>query len=120
LQPLAAPLRAAPAEPDKAADDDGPEATPAAPAAATAPPVPEPAAVAPVEAAPTVHAGAPAASATAKPAADAIVANATNPRAACGSRVNFALLYCMQAQCAKPQFAKHAQCDELRRAGEVQ
>jgi hypothetical protein len=59
-------------------------------------------------------------SAGAKPPVEAIVAGATNPRAACGARVNFALLYCMQAQCAKPQFARHAQCDELRRAGDVQ
>jgi hypothetical protein len=119
LQPLASPLRAAPAEPDKSTDDDGPDAAPAVTTTLT-PPVPEPAAVAPVEAAPTVRVEAPAAATAAKPPADAVVANATNPRAACGSRVNFALLYCMQAQCAKPQFAKHAQCDELRRAGEVQ
>ncbi|KQU73440.1 MULTISPECIES: hypothetical protein [unclassified Rhizobacter] len=117
LQPLAAPLRAAPAEPDKAADDEAPEA---APAAAAAPPPPEPAAVAPVEAPPAPRVEAAPAPTTAKPPAEAVVANATNPRAACGTRVNFALLYCMQSQCAKPQFAKHAQCDELRRAGEVQ
>jgi len=115
LQPLAPPARAGVVEPDKPADDDTPEATPAV--AAT-----PPAAVAPVDAAPAQPAEVPAGpvSTTAKPPAEAIVANATNPRAACGSRVNFALLYCMQAQCAKPQFAKHAQCDELRRAGEVQ
>lgn len=115
LQPLAPPARAGAVEPDKSADDDTPEATPAAAATPSA-------AVAPVDAAPAQPAEAPAGpvSSTAKPPAEAIVANATNPRAACGSRVNFALLYCMQAQCAKPQFAKHAQCDELRRAGEVQ
>ena len=121
LQPLAAPARPVPAEPDKAADDDTPEATPAA---AATPPVPEPAAVVPLETPPAKPVEAPGAAGSAataaRPPAEAIVANATNPRAACGSRVNFALLYCMQAQCAKPQFAKHAQCDELRRAGEVQ
>jgi hypothetical protein len=119
LQPLTPPARLVPVEADKSADDDTPESTPAA--AATAP-VSEPAAVVPAAATPAQPVEAPAVpvSTTAKPPAEAIVANATNPRAACGSRVNFALLYCMQAQCAKPQFAKHAQCDELRRAGEVQ
>jgi hypothetical protein len=121
LQPLAPPARPVPAEPDKSADDDTPEATPAA---AATPPVPEPAAAVPIETPPAKPVEAPgvsgSASTAAKPPAEAVVANATNPRAACGSRVNFALLYCMQAQCAKPQFAKHAQCDELRRAGEVQ
>ncbi|SHM41046.1 hypothetical protein [Rhizobacter sp. OV335] len=117
LQPLAPPARLVPVEPDKSADDDTPESTPAA---AATPPVSEPAAVAPAAAPPAQPIQAPAGPTTAKPPAEAIVANATNPRAACGSRVNFALLYCMQAQCAKPQFAKHAQCDELRRAGEVQ
>jgi len=121
LQPLAAPVRLAPGEPDKPADDDSPEAAPAAAVTtAVTPPVPEPTAIAPVERAPAPPGHASASSTTAKPPADAIVANATNPRAACGARVNFALLYCMQSQCAKPQFAKHAQCDELRRAGEVQ
>jgi hypothetical protein len=117
LQPLAPPARLAPAEPDKSTDDDSPEA---APAAAVTPPLPEPAAVVPVERAPAPPVPAAPVPTTAKPPADAIVANATNPRAACGSRVNFALLYCMQSQCAKPQFAKHTQCDELRRAGDVQ
>ena len=117
LQPLAPPARLVPVEADKSADDDTPEATPAA---AATPPAPEPAAVVPAAATPAQPIEAPAGSTSAKPPAEAIVANATNPRAACGSRVNFALLYCMQAQCAKPQFAKHAQCDELRRAGEVQ
>lgn len=126
LQPLAPPARLIPVEADKPADADTPAAADATPAPA------EPATVAPAEVAPAIPAppaapvtslpsgGARAVSGTAKPPVDAVVAGATNPRAACGSRVNFALLYCMQAQCAKPQFARHAQCEEMRRAGDVQ
>lgn len=122
LQPLAPPARLTPVEPDKSTDAD-------TPAADTTPAATEPATAAPTEAAPATPAspvtslpsgGVAAVSATAKLPADAIVAGATTPRAACGTRVNFALLYCMQAQCAKPQFARHAQCEEMRRAGEVQ
>lgn len=127
LQPLAPPARLPPAEADKPADADTPAADAAPAAAEPVPPAPTeaapatPAAVAPTPAVTSISAvGAATVPHTAKPPVDAIVAGATNPRAACGSRVNFALLYCMQAQCAKPQFARHAQCDELRRAGEVQ
>ena len=42
-----------------------------------------------------------------------------NPRAVCGPRSNFSLLYCMQTQCNKPKFAQHAQCLVLRRQGEI-
>jgi len=73
--------------------------------------VPEEAAPAPP---PTVQVGAAAEAGT-----PSIVAGATSPRAACGTRVNFALLYCMQTQCARPQFAHHAQCTELKRKGDV-
>lgn len=42
-----------------------------------------------------------------------------NPRAACGKRANFSLVYCMQTQCKKPKFAQHPQCLDLKRRGEV-
>ncbi|MBC7992890.1 MAG: serine/threonine protein kinase [Rhizobacter sp.] len=44
---------------------------------------------------------------------------AATPRAACGTRANFSLLYCMQTQCKKPSFVQHPQCVDLRRRGEV-
>jgi hypothetical protein len=42
-----------------------------------------------------------------------------NPRAVCGPRSNFSLLYCMQTQCNRPKFAQHAQCLVLKRQGEI-
>lgn len=42
-----------------------------------------------------------------------------SPRAACGTRANFSLHYCMQAQCRKPDYMAHPQCRELARTGEV-
>jgi len=44
----------------------------------------------------------------------------TSPRAACGNRSQFALLYCMQDQCSKPALRNHPQCNELRRSGDIQ
>jgi serine/threonine protein kinase len=54
-----------------------------------------------------------------KPAKPVAVAEPDTPRAACGSRANFSLFYCMQTQCKKPRFAQHPQCTELQRRGEV-
>lgn len=51
--------------------------------------------------------------------AEAEVPEPNNPRAVCGTRTNFALLYCMQAQCKRPKFAQHAQCLDLKERGEV-
>jgi hypothetical protein len=42
-----------------------------------------------------------------------------SPRAMCGDRANFSLVYCMQQQCRKPAYSAHAQCREFRRTGEV-
>lgn len=39
----------------------------------------------------------------------------TSPREACGERTRFALYQCMQTQCAKPAWTKHAQCVKLRK-----
>ena len=41
------------------------------------------------------------------------------PRAACGSRSNFALVYCMQQQCKRWKFNNHPQCIEMERRGEL-
>jgi serine/threonine protein kinase len=41
------------------------------------------------------------------------------PRAACGNRSNFALVYCMQQQCKRWKFNNHAECLELERRGEL-
>ncbi|HEY0821180.1 MAG TPA: hypothetical protein VGD46_20540, partial [Rhizobacter sp.] len=41
------------------------------------------------------------------------------PRAACGNRSNFALVYCMQQQCKRWKFNTHAECLELERRGEL-
>jgi hypothetical protein len=43
-----------------------------------------------------------------------------SPRAACGGRANFSLLYCMEQQCERAQFADHPQCVRLRATGEVE
>lgn len=50
----------------------------------------------------------------------AAAAEESTPRAACGNRVQFSLYYCMQTQCRKPQYYKHAQCRALRERDTVQ
>jgi serine/threonine protein kinase len=42
-----------------------------------------------------------------------------SPQALCGGRTQFSLLYCLQEQCAKPTWRNHAQCNELRRRGDI-
>lgn len=54
-----------------------------------------------------------------KAAKVAAAEQAATPRAACGARANFSLLYCMQTQCKKPRFSQHPQCLDLRRRGEI-
>jgi hypothetical protein len=60
-----------------------------------------------------------------EPAPSRKVAKATapaepdNPRAMCGSRENFSLVYCMQTQCKRPKFSQHAQCLVLKQRGEI-
>lgn len=44
---------------------------------------------------------------------------ADSPRSVCMPRTEFALLLCMKAQCERPRFANHPQCDELRRSGDL-
>lgn len=43
----------------------------------------------------------------------------SSPRAACGSRTNFSLYYCMQSQCKRGYFFNHPQCIHLREHDEV-
>jgi serine/threonine protein kinase len=78
-----------------------------APAAAPAPRAPPAQRVAPPQPQPAPRPAAPA------PAP-------TSPRAACGNRSQFALLYCLQDQCSKPALRNHPQCNELRRSGDIQ
>lgn len=54
-----------------------------------------------------------------KSVASALPAEPNNPRAACGSRTNFALVYCMQQQCKRWKFNNHPQCIEMERRGEL-
>jgi len=46
-------------------------------------------------------------------------ASAADPREMCGNRRDFALLYCLRAQCKKPQYEASEQCRALRRGGEL-
>lgn len=49
----------------------------------------------------------------------AAVAEPNNPRAVCGGRSNFALVYCMQTQCKLPRFTTHPQCLDMRLRGDL-
>ena len=48
-----------------------------------------------------------------------VVEGPASPREACGGRTNFSLHWCMQQQCAQPQFSAHPQCRIFRATGEV-
>ncbi|PPE70688.1 serine/threonine protein kinase [Caldimonas thermodepolymerans] len=90
----------APAAPPQAA-------TPAAPAAPAAPPRAEASRDPPEEdAEPDIT-------------RTSVVARPSSPRAACGTRTNFALYYCMQTQCRQAQFVNHPHCVYLRQHDEV-
>jgi hypothetical protein len=52
-------------------------------------------------------------STTSRPAAP------SDPRAACGSRTNFSLYYCMRTQCRQARFVSHPQCKKLQESDEV-
>jgi serine/threonine protein kinase len=55
----------------------------------------------------------------AKSTASALPPEPATPRAACGGRSNFALVYCMQQQCKRWKFNTHPQCLEAERRGEL-
>jgi len=91
-----------------------PVAVPPAPRQPLPSPPPAAAPAPPVTPAPRVTVPPPA------PRPAAAAAAPTSPRAACGNRSQFALLYCMQDQCSKPALRNHPQCNELRRSGDIQ
>ncbi len=143
--PAASPPAAAPWVPPSAPPAEAPAPSPVAAAASvSAVALSEPAsapvaAVAPVVARPEPSASAVAAMVAAleprvaepepspKPArkaentvkATAAAGEAATPRAACGTRANFSLVYCMETQCKKPRFVQHPQCVDFRRRGEI-
>ncbi|MBN8494132.1 MAG: hypothetical protein J0M00_22185, partial [Burkholderiales bacterium] len=50
------------------------------------------------------------------PAAPAkVAAGPSSPRQACGNRERYALLQCMETQCAKKAWTQHEQCVRLRK-----
>ena len=55
--------------------------------------------------------------ATAETAAGPRTLGARSPLAACGSRTQFSLVYCMQQQCSRPAYQAHPQCANLRNGG---
>lgn len=52
--------------------------------------------------------------AAAAPAGDPDAPPANNPKAACGTRSNFALYRCMETQCGLQRFSRHPQCIQFR------
>lgn len=89
-------------------------------AKATAPRVP-PAAASQAEASeePTAKPEPPPARKPPPKATAALPPEPATPRAACGARSNFALVYCMQQQCKRWKFNNHPQCIEMERRGEL-
>ena len=93
-----------------------PSGKPVAPAGALAV---HPAAPSPTPSKPAAKAekGAPVApkKATNPPVAPSALSRASSPRQACAGRERYALLQCMNEQCAKSVWTKHEQCVRLRR-----
>jgi hypothetical protein len=114
--PTAAGVESAPASPAPTAPAPAPVAPKAEPKTAKA----EPPKAAPLTLPPRSGTARPTQKAT---GASKRVAGSTpkpdTPREVCGSRTNFSLLWCMQAQCRLPAFTSHPQCRELRRTGDV-
>ncbi|WOB10028.1 serine/threonine protein kinase [Piscinibacter gummiphilus] len=116
-----APTRAAPTQPARVAKAAAPRVPPTLPpaenaqAAETTDDPPEEATQeAPAKPEPPAPARKPPPKATA-----ALPPEPATPRAACGSRANFALVYCMQQQCKRWKFNNHPQCIEMERRGEL-
>jgi serine/threonine protein kinase len=68
----------------------------------------------PVFAAPEPAASTPAAKPVTAAPASAAAAEPRSPSEACGKRVLFALAWCIDRQCERPEFANHAECVKLR------
>ncbi|BEP72156.1 MULTISPECIES: zinc ribbon domain-containing protein [unclassified Variovorax] len=101
-----APPAEAVAEPAEAAPKPAPVAKPRKPVTPPLPTPQIPAAAAPVAAAPAP------APATPAPPAD--------PQAQCGDRNFIAKAQCMAAQCVKPEYRSHAQCEAVRRQQRIE
>ncbi|MGY4829838.1 serine/threonine protein kinase [Sphaerotilaceae bacterium SBD11-9] len=113
----AEPIASAPAA--AASEAAAPASAPASvPASAVAPPPAEAASAAEAAALVETPAELPVRSKNSKATASAPT-QAETPRAACGSRANFSLVYCMQQQCKRTKFAYHPQCIEMKRRGEL-
>lgn len=54
------------------------------------------------------------------PSARKATPRASSPRQQCGERTQFSLFRCMQRLCAKPTWKAHAQCEQMRRTGDVE
>ncbi|MDM0070093.1 hypothetical protein [Variovorax sp. J31P207] len=89
------------------------QANPVGEAERVAAPAPAPQPIAPVSPAGTAAAVERPAAPPAAPSARQAVAGA--PRAACAGLGFIAEARCMAAQCLKPQFTQHPQCDDVRR-----
>jgi hypothetical protein len=86
---------------------------PRAPVTAAAPP-----SVRRTESRPTTTARAPTRPSSLPPARSSNTRN-VQPDTLCGTRTQFAYLYCMQEQCARAINRNNAQCAALRRSGDV-
>ena len=117
--PFAEPSPAAP-EPQPAEPAVTPPAVETAPAAAAAPkPAAKPRNKQAITAALPSNAPEPAAAVAAPAPAPAPVA-AAEPQAMCGDRNFIAKAQCMAAQCLKPEFKAHAQCEAVRRQQRIE
>ncbi|WKB53486.1 serine/threonine protein kinase [Eleftheria terrae] len=120
--PPAPPPATAAAVPEEQAPQAAATAAPAAPPATAAVPAP---AAATTTVPSSVAASPPPAVAEEAPderssRRSAASAEPTNPRALCEPRTNFALYYCMQTQCKRPQYVNHPLCKRLRDRDEVE
>lgn len=104
--PIAVPVPAS--EPPPVVIDTKPPKQPTAPKARKQASAPAPPPAVPAE----VQAPAPAPAPEPAPPA--------NPQAACGNLNFFSRARCMAAQCAKPEFAAHSQCDAVRRQQQIE
>lgn len=115
--PAAEPPPPPPAEPAAADAQAAEQPAPAAEATPAAPSAPKPAAKPRKQAtaaAPTPPAAEPAPP-VAAPAPPPAPAAPTEPAAMCGDRNFIAKAQCMAAQCLKPEYKAHAQCEAVRR-----
>ncbi|RST46961.1 zinc ribbon domain-containing protein [Variovorax sp. DXTD-1] len=117
----AAPLALPPIEPPAAADAALAAAAPATPTIATPKPPSAAKSRKPAPAAPSQPSAPEAAPAVAAaPAPQPAAAGPTDPQSICGDRNFIAKAQCMAAQCLKPEFKPHAQCEAVRRQQRIE